>query len=259
MLIANNIKIVNQTYSYKNNKRVSFEAKLPNKTLKPDYIPDLVWAAEQEVWKNYDKASCKNLFDAIWDGYIKGKSQLRPIMDYIANKIFLDINLSPKQMISKTNEAFRLYEKLVANNPPKTVNKFNPIDMTTILKVLQEELNCKDLKFEGLKNIEHGYLGEQVLQTYDSLAELIKFAQTQCKNKDIIIKFNKPNALYTTLTYEGPAIDNKDLKKILPKNYYYSDTVNKESNIIISKNKNKTSITIKMYTLDEIFSGANLL
>lgn len=254
MLINNNIKNLNQTYLYKNNKRISFEAKLPNKTLKPDYLPNLVWEAEQEVLKNHNDASFKNLYDSIWNGYIKGKSQLRPIMDYIANKIFLNINLSSKQMISKMNEAFRLYEKLVVNNPPETVNKFNLIDMTTILKVLQEELNCKDIKFEGLKNIEHGYLGEQVLQTYDSLAELIKFAQTQCKNKDITIKFNKPNALYTTLTYEGSAIDNKDLKKILPKTYYYSGTNEEESNIIISKNKNKTSLTIKMYTLDEIFS-----
>lgn len=53
-------------------------------------------------------------------------------------------------------------------------------------------------------------------------AELIKFAQTQSRNKDITIKFDKPKALYTTLTYKGPTINNMDLEKILPEIYNYA-------------------------------------
>lgn len=85
--------------------------------------------------------------------------------------------------------------------------------MTTILKVVLSEINCKDIKFEGLENIENGHLGDKVLSTYHSLAELIKFAQSQCDNKDIQIKFERPKALYTTITYKGADINNKDLKK----------------------------------------------
>ena len=127
--------------------------------------------------------------------------------------------------------------------------------MTTILKVLLSELNCKDIQFEGLENIENGHLGDKVLSTYHSLAELIKFAQAQCDNKDIQIKFERPKALYTTITYKGSDINNKDLKKMLPKTYYYSDACFEENNININKKGNYTSIKVKMYTLDELFTN----
>lgn len=82
------------------------------------------------------------LIDSIYNGYIKGNSQLLPIIDYISNQVLVR-KLSVVQKILKVNEAFRLYQNLLENNPSETIRKTNPIDMTAILKVLLSELNCK--------------------------------------------------------------------------------------------------------------------
>ena len=256
MLIIGDVKFTNQQYLFRNDKQLSFSGRIPNRIVKPDYIPDVVWNAEQEILKKTEK---RNLFsklsDTISSYYVKGNYQLMPLLDYATNKIFCNKNLSVEQKISKTNDAFRLYEKLLANNSADTVNRSNPIDITTIVKVMLSELNCKDIKIKGLKNLENGYAGYNTLSAYDSLAELIKFAQTQCKNKDITLKFEKPKALYTTLSYKGAVINNKDLKKILPKTYYYSQADFEKNNIIINNDGISTNIIVKMNTYDEAFSA----
>lgn len=257
MLVSNNISnLIGKSYSYKTNMQVHFGMNNPKNMLKPKYIPNAVWNAEQELLKNPNQNEAwHNLSDSIIHKYIKGNRQLMPIIDYIANNILLNPELSVKQKILNINESFRLYKKFLANNRSKPVNNYNPIDMTTILKVVLSEINCKDIKFEGLENIENGHLGDKVLSTYHSLAELIKFAQAQCDNKDIQIKFERPKALYTTITYKGSDIKNKDLKKMLPKTYYYSAACFEENNININKKGNYTSIKVKMYTLDELFTN----
>lgn len=257
MLITNNIyNSTGNSYPYETNMQVSFGMRNPDNVLRPKYVPKAVWNAEQELLKNPNqKGVWHNLSDSIIHKYIKSNRQLMPIIDYIANNILLNPELSVEQKILNINESFRLYKKLLTNNRSKPVNNYNPIDMTTILKVLLSELNCKDIKIEGLENIENGHLGHKVLSTYHSIAELIKFAQSQCDNKDIQIKFERPKALYTTITYKGSDINNKDLKKILPKTYYYSDACFDENNININKKGNYTSIKVKMYTLDEIFTN----
>lgn len=250
MLLINNVKTFNQNYKYKDNKQ-HFWGKIPNSIRKPSYIPNEVWDEEQAILKTTNNSTTwKNLLDSI-NKYIKGNYQLLPIMDYIPNKILCNNKLNTTQKIKKINETFRLYNNLLTNNPNKTVNKFNPIDMTTIVKVLISELNCDNIKFEGLKNIENGYSGPKILSTYDSLTELIKFAQSKCRNENIKIKFDKPKALFTTISYKGSAIKNEDLKKVLPNTYYYSGADEEKNHIIINSNNDITSITVKMCTFDE--------
>ncbi len=222
--------------------------------IKPDYLPQGVWEAEQNLLKDPKNDELwEKLYDGL-DNYAFGNFQKSPIKDYIANKILIRRVYSTEEKIKKINDAFRIYEKLLANNPNETVNKYNPIDMTTIVKVLLNDLDCKDIKVQGLENLKNGYTGEWLLSTYYSLAEMIQYARTQCEDNDITLKFQKPNALYTTLSYKGQQVHENDMKKIFPFTYGYTNA-NCIENVFDCKNdEDKTSIKVKMYTMDEYFT-----